>query len=105
MTPGDIIRTARNKAGLSQRALAKILKVSAGAVGQWETDLTLPTQENWAALRAVLSIQDKLDPSDSSPFGGQVIEDPDELALLRFWRSLTDEKKRAVIDLLHIGRR
>lgn len=28
----------------------------------------------------------------------------DELALVRFWRSLSEEKKRAVIDLLHIDK-
>ena len=28
----------------------------------------------------------------------------DELALVRFWRSLSEEKKRAVVDLLHIDK-
>lgn len=28
----------------------------------------------------------------------------DELALVRFWRTLSEEKKRAVIDLLHIDK-
>lgn len=105
MKPGDIIKAARNKAGLSQRALAALLKITPSAVAQWEIHDTVPTQDNWTALRSILSIPDKIEPSGSAPYGGEVVDDPDELALLQFWRSLDDDKKRAVIDLLHIGRR
>ncbi|WP_336627336.1 MULTISPECIES: helix-turn-helix domain-containing protein [unclassified Microbacterium] len=39
---GDRLRKARVMRGLDQRALARILDVSPGAIGQWETDLTRP---------------------------------------------------------------
>jgi len=104
MTPGDVIRAARKKKKMSQRELAKLINVSPGAVGQWETDQTSPSNENWSAIRAVLSIEDVVAPSATAPYGGQIVEDPDELALLRFWRSLDTDKRRTVVDLLHIGR-
>lgn len=104
MEIADLIRTARKAAKLSQAKLAEELGVNKSAVAQWELGNTIPTDVNMSALKAVLSIADKIEPSPTAPYGGQIVEDPDELALLRFWRSLTAEKKRAVVDLLHIGR-
>ncbi|OUJ10216.1 hypothetical protein HK28_06000 [Acetobacter sp. DsW_063] len=104
MTPGDIIRAARKKAGLSQRALAQKLGLSAGAVAQWETDTTTPTNDNWMALRSLIEIPKQIEPSGAIPYGGELVEDADELALLRFWRSLDDVKRRVVLELLHIDK-
>jgi len=39
---GDRLRKARLMRGMDQRALARVLEVSPGAIGQWETDLTRP---------------------------------------------------------------
>lgn len=49
------IKFARQGAGLTQRELAERLSVSAGAVGQWETD-GLPSTERLAALASVLGV-------------------------------------------------
>lgn len=100
----DLIRIARKEKKLSQAALADLIGVNKSAVAQWETGVTRPSNENMAALRSILSLSDKIEPVGSAPYAGEIVEDPDELALIRFWRSLTDEKRRAVIDLLHIGR-
>lgn len=100
----DIIRAARKEKGLSQARLAELVGVNKSAVAQWELGSTRPNNDSMAAIRAVLSIEEQINPIGSAPYAGELIEDPDELALLKFWRSLTIEKKRAVVDLLHIGR-
>lgn len=41
----DLVKAARQKQRLSQRALAKLLKVSPGYVGQWELRLSQPSPE------------------------------------------------------------
>ncbi|ASL39494.1 hypothetical protein CBI36_02860 [Acetobacter oryzifermentans] len=100
----DLIRAARKAKGLSQAALADLLHVNKSAVAQWELGSTRPTNESMAALKSVLSIGEQISPVGSAPYAGEIVEDPDELALLRFWRSLSIEKRRAVVELLHIGR-
>lgn len=100
----DLIRMARKEKKLSQAALADLIGVNKSAVAQWETGVTRPTNENMAALRSILSLSEQIAPVGSAPYAGEIIEDPDELALIKFWRSLSHEKRRAVVDLLHIGR-
>ena len=100
----DLIRAARKAKGLSQAALADLIGVNKSAVAQWEIGSTNPSNDSMTALRSVLSIEEQVSPIGSAPYTGELVEDPDELALLKFWRSLSSEKKRAVVDLLHIGR-
>ena len=45
MTIGEIIRTARKKAGWTQSQLGKELNVSGSMIGQWENDLRSPKSE------------------------------------------------------------
>lgn len=99
----DLIRSARKAKGLSQAALAEQIGVNKSAVAQWELGSTRPNEDSMAALKLILSIEDHISPVGSSPYNGQLVEDPDELALLKFWRSLSVEKRRAVVELLHIG--
>ena len=47
------IRDIRNKAGLSQKALAKALNVSPNSICNWETGRTAPRGENVEKLLAV----------------------------------------------------
>ena len=42
---GEVIRTIRRQQSLTQRALAKMLDVSPGYVGQWECGLSKPSAE------------------------------------------------------------
>ena len=100
---GSLIRSKRKERGLSQRALGKMLGVTGGAVAQWELGATLPTSENMTALKQLIGLAPSLSLSPGAPYAGQIIEDPDELALLRFWRNLDDPKRQALLDLLHIG--
>ncbi len=50
------IKTARERQGLSQKALAAKLGISAGAVGQWETGLSRPAVNNLELLSKILAV-------------------------------------------------
>ena len=52
---GERIKSARLKAGFTQRELAKKLDVSAGAVGQWETG-GVPATERLATIADQLAV-------------------------------------------------
>lgn len=56
MTVADTIRAARLAAELSQRVMAKKLRVSASAVAQWETGETLPSIGRRADIARLLRI-------------------------------------------------
>ena len=103
MTLGDLIRQHRKLAGLTQRALAAKLQVDKSAIPQWEGDITRPTVANMAALKLELNITSNLGASETGPYAGELVEDPDELSLLGFWRRQDDVKRRALTDLLRIG--
>jgi transcriptional regulator with XRE-family HTH domain len=103
MEIGTLIRNHRKRARLSQAALAAAIGVNKSAVAQWEIGITLPKQENMAALKLELGITQSLAVGDAGPYSGELVEDPSELALLRFWRGLSDAKRDAVVDLLRIG--
>ena len=64
------LRQAREDAGLSQRALARAVNVSPGAVWQWERDVdgTVPRLDMTTRLEQVL----KLEPGHLSPLLGYV---------------------------------
>ncbi len=101
----DLIRVARRKAGLSQAALADRLGINKSAVAQWETGDTKPTNENMAALKLEIGFDPGFLVAEGAPYAGELIEDPDELALLHYWRSLGDVKQEAFTDLLRIGQK
>ena len=51
MTTGELIRSARLRAGLTQAELAERLEVPASSIGRWETDTVEP---GYPTLRRVL---------------------------------------------------
>ncbi|WP_336946695.1 helix-turn-helix domain-containing protein [Asaia sp. HN010] len=104
MRISDLIRSYRKEKGLSQRELAEALGINKSAVAQWELGNTEPSHKNMLNVRSILGISDVIAPSGTRPYSGEFIEDPDELALIHFWRSLDLAKRSAVIDLLHIGK-
>lgn len=53
---GNMIRTARRKAGLTQVALARKLNVTQAAVGCWEIGRSIPRPETLATLCKLLEI-------------------------------------------------
>src|SRR5579883_1129230 len=50
------IKYAREQRGLSQTALAKSLRISTGAVGQWETGRVRPSHSRIDTLASILGV-------------------------------------------------
>jgi len=100
MKLGALIRSLRTEQKLSQRALAARIGVTGGAVAQWEQGETIPTSANLEAMSRVLGFSLKGPPPPGRPYQGEFVDDPDELALLRFWRSLTEGQRSVMLGVL-----
>ncbi|MDW3204603.1 MAG: helix-turn-helix domain-containing protein [Alphaproteobacteria bacterium] len=75
MTIGDRIKQARESAGLNQAQLAKLCRVSAQAVSQWESGATSPKGENIGHLIRALKVRAEwltlgIGPRDPDPNNG-----------------------------------
>lgn len=96
MDIATVIRDARRKAGLSQRALAAKLHVAPSAVGQWETSATNPSIDNRVDLASILSIPF----SDLMPeaAGGTVASrQPQTVILVRKFEGLPERVREAIL--------
>ena len=108
------IRKARNAAGLSQAALAKLLDCSAGAVGQWELGMTSPDKAKLVRLTELLdiSLDDLLGRPNQRPAPAAVTLAVDlDAALLAQARQLgidvraaLDEHLRTMVDRIRSER-
>ncbi|UNC12884.1 helix-turn-helix domain-containing protein [Acidiphilium multivorum] len=94
MDIGDLIRKKRQELGLSQAALAKLLKVNKSAVAQWELNSTRPTQENMVAIKTVLGIDAGIEPAPGSPYRGKLVEDPDLIAWVEFLEMIPSSERK-----------
>ena len=74
--------------------------VNKSAVAQWELGSTLPKGHNMAAVRRILSIDDNTAAPSGQPFAGQIVDDPDELALLWLWRILDRDERKIVLRMI-----
>lgn len=100
VTLPELIRRERVRLGWSQRVLAKQLRVSHGAVAQWETGDTKPKLVNVLEMFSLFGIAADQLTAPGSPYFGQIVDDAEELALLNFWRRLRSEDRRVVLRLL-----
>jgi transcriptional regulator with XRE-family HTH domain len=101
---GDVIRTERNRLGMSQRDLAKRLGKSPGAIGQWENGTTRPTLANFIEACGVFGISVRGFIGPDSPYRGELVEDPEELALIEAWRMLNPAARPTVLQMLRGAR-
>lgn len=67
MTLGERIKQARNERGLKQRNLAEHFEISVAAVGQWETDVTLPESTRLIDLAKLLGVRTEWLLNESGP--------------------------------------
>jgi transcriptional regulator with XRE-family HTH domain len=91
------IRQGRAAKGLSQRELAKLLKVSGGAVGQWENGTNSVSIENRVTLSKVLGIPfvDLLPELDLKQ--ELLVRDPQALVLLQHYLRLPAPVREALL--------
>lgn len=94
------VKAGRERLGWSQRDLAKAVRVSPGAVGQWETDAVRPKLPNLLDMAVLFqtSIGPLLGPGGDYP--GELVEDEEELLVLNAWRRLTHEHRQVLRVML-----
>ena len=75
---GKYFRSRREELGLSQREVAKRLRVSAGTISRWERGSAVPTPDRAGELRSLLGISvasvTRLIGGESPPAGAEVTE-------------------------------
>jgi len=104
MAIGDIIRRRRKELGLSQRALAAKVGVHASAVAHWEGGGGIEFERYPALARALEADLAAL--IAESPQTRQLVEHPDELAILAAWRSVPSRHRAALLEMIvGLGRR
>lgn len=101
---GRRIANLRKDAGLTQEALAAEIGVKRPTIANIETG------GDRAGAELVVAIADYFKvpidwllgrkPPAGGPIVGQFIDDPDELAWLRFWQDMDESERRAVTGLL-----
>lgn len=96
----QLIKSERARLGLTQRALAKALGVSPGAVAQWELGDAKPTLARVMDMCTVFGIAPSSFVGPGGPYAGQLVEDADELSLLMLWRRLKADDRSVVLRLL-----
>ena len=93
----------RTEKGLSQREAARILKISQGTYNNWENGKTQPSIEQLITLSAFFEVSVDYIIGNTDDYGGIVVKDTrreEEESVLRFYRNLKPEAKRALLTLL-----
>jgi transcriptional regulator with XRE-family HTH domain len=96
MTSGELIRSARLRAGLSQAELAKRLGLPASSIGRWETDAVEP---GYSTLRRVLQACGFDLPAELEPY------EPDSELDKRIEKARLLTPQERVAKMLRSGRR
>lgn len=89
MTLGDVIKRRRIELGLTQRDLARALGLNHTAVGHWEVGGGVMLSR-LPDLSRVLGI-DLRELVSLTPGAGEIISEPEELAVIAAWRKLPVE--------------
>lgn len=103
---GSRVRALRKERGLTQATAAEDIGIARGTLASIETGSDLPGRETLAAIATYYgrSIDYLVDGqcASSAPSASQVIDDPNEIALINFWRGLTTEERKHMLRLLRI---
>lgn len=100
---GARIKSLRKARNLTQEALADFIGWGRSTIASWEKGHDVPGRDALAAMATFFGVSLDFFQSDAlgrMPQEGEFVEDSDELALLRFWRGLSDEQKVLVVRLL-----
>lgn len=97
---GMLIKLKREERGLSQRELAALVPKSPGTIAHWELNHAAPSNRDMRRLQGILGIAPGAVLLDRRPYAGELVERPDELALLHFWRGLGPDRQAAMVALL-----
>ena len=101
MKVSDIIRSAREKSGLSQRELAKLARVSHGAVANWESGFKIPSDEVRRRLAAALQINPVVMGVDKVPV--LHVTDPLTIKMVTTFERLPARAKKNIADIVEMA--
>nr|WP_294566971.1 helix-turn-helix transcriptional regulator [uncultured Rhodopila sp.] len=105
-TPGQRIKKLRKlQKGLRAETVADAVGISRPHLSMIENDRDLPGRETLTAIASYFGISvDYLlhggDATPEPPGAGEFVNDPDELALLAFWRSLNVNERALMLKML-----
>ncbi|MGB3392917.1 MAG: helix-turn-helix domain-containing protein [Stenotrophomonas sp.] len=93
---------------MTQAKLAAALKVSRGAVGNWESAATLPSSARLLAIAAATKVplewlatgQGEAAPASPYPTPAKPVADPNEQRLLHAFRNCSQSTRRLVLKML-----
>jgi transcriptional regulator with XRE-family HTH domain len=100
---GDRIRALREAKKLKQAAAAEAIGIARSYLSSIETGGDLPGRETLAAIAKFYDVPPGYLYSalpSASPGGCEIVDDPDELAFLGFWRILTVEERSIMLRML-----
>ncbi len=104
MSVGKRIKECRQQAGLTQEELAKLLGVSKGAIGNYESDISYPKIENMTKLFEILKtdanylFQDEFE----NEMEEDVAHNSEEINLLINYRKLDTISKEIVNKIIEM---
>ena len=105
-SPGSRIAALRKRTkGLAAQTVADAVGISRPHLSMIENDKDLPGRETLAAIATYFGVSvDYLlnggDATPETPGQGEFVEDPDELALLAFWRTLDSAERRLMLKMI-----
>ncbi|WP_161993644.1 helix-turn-helix domain-containing protein [Muricoccus nepalensis] len=100
MELSDLIRSERTKKGWTQRALAKALGLSAGAIAQWELGSTKPSPANLIDLCNLFGLSAASFFAPGAAYHGHIVQDPEEMTLVTHWRRLRPPERDLFLRML-----
>lgn len=106
---GTIVKGLRASRKLTQAAAAAEIGIARSTLASIEAGHDVPGRETMVAIADFFRVSlDHLRsgaPSPGSPRTREVVEDPDELALLDFWRGLSDDQRILFYRMLALPER
>lgn len=104
----DNIKELRKKAGLTQEELAKkVGYTDRSSIAKIESGLIDPPQSKIKQLADVLGVLPSTllgwdqEPEDQAAFEADILTDPELMGMVREYMTLSEEKKKAVRQMIH----
>lgn len=107
MTLAERLKTLRTDRRLIQAVAADAIGIARSTLAGYEAGHDKPGRETLAAIASYYGVsldylQRGIDTAPGGPCGGDLVKDADELALLRFWRSLSRDERRMMLRMLNV---
>lgn len=108
-TLGQRLKALRDKRGLRAEDAATAIGMSRSHLSSIENEHDLPGRDTLFAIAKFYNVSiDYLRAGSSvaalAPKGGEIVNDPDELAFLSFWRGLSDNERHIMLKMLGSAR-